>query len=103
MQAPPLPAPTLRRLNKEEFIGKIGWEDAFRKLGWCMVYDSCLVVCWDEGLQACVFHCLSLSHHQVPCVAASRKDSQWSIDTVLDSLVYVIGRSHSAILIWLLL
>ena len=44
MQAPPLPAPTLRKLNKEEVTGKIGWEDAFRKLDWCMVYDSCLVV-----------------------------------------------------------
>lgn len=96
-QAPPLHAPTLRKLNNEEFTGKIGWEDAFRKLGWCMLYDSCLVVCWDEGLRAHVFHCLLLSHHQSPCIAASRKDSQWSIDTVLDSLVYVIGRSYSTI------
>ena len=33
MQAPPLPAPTLRKLNKEDFTGKIGWEDCFHELG----------------------------------------------------------------------
>ena len=86
MQAPPLPAAKLRRLNKEEFSGQIGWEEAFRELGWCIVFDSCLVVYLDEGLRAHVFHCLSLSHHQFPCVAASRMDSQWSIGTVLSSL-----------------
>ena len=63
MQAPPLPAPTLRKLNTEELTGKIGWEDCFRELGWCMVFDSCLVVYRDERLRAYVFHCLSLSHH----------------------------------------
>ena len=77
-QAPPLPAPTLRRLNKEEFSGQIGWEEAFRELGWCMVFDSCLVVYWDEGLRAHVFHCLSLSHHQFPCVAGGRTPSRAS-------------------------
>ena len=97
MQAPPLPAPTLRKLNKEDFTGKIAWEECFQELVWCMVFGSCLIVCRDERLQAYVFHCLSLSHHQFPCVAASRKDSQWSIDTVLGSLEYVIGRSRCTI------
>ena len=62
-----------------------------------MVFDSCLVVYWDETLRAHVFHCLSLSRRQFPCVAASRKDTQSSIDVVLSSLVYVIGRSGSTI------
>ena len=62
-----------------------------------MVFDSCLVVYWDETLRAHVFHCLSLSRRQFPCVAASRKDTQSSIDVVLSSLVYVIGRSGSSI------
>ena len=62
-----------------------------------MVFDSCLIVYWGERMQAYVFHCLSLSHHQFPCVAASRKDSQWSIDTVLGSVEYVIGRSRCTI------
>ncbi len=48
MQAPPLPAAKLRRLNTEHFSGQIGWEEAFRELGWCIVFDSCLVVYWDE-------------------------------------------------------
>ncbi len=43
MQAPPLPEVKLRRLNKEAFAGQIGWEEC-RELGWCMVFDSCLVV-----------------------------------------------------------
>ena len=50
MQAPPLPAPTLRRLNKETFSGKIGWEEC-RELGWCTVFDSCLMVYWDDALR----------------------------------------------------
>ena len=50
MQAPPLHAPTLRKLDKEELIGKIGWEDAFRKLGWCMV---CTAAWWCVGMKVC--------------------------------------------------
>ena len=96
MQAPPLPAPTLRRLNKETFSGKIGWEEC-RELGWCTVFDSCLVVYWDDALRAPVFHCLSLSHRQFPCVAASREDTRSSIDAVLKHLVYVIGRTSGTI------
>ena len=69
MQAPPLPEVTLRRLNKEAFAGKIGWKECCEQLGWCTVYDSCLVVYWDEG----------------------------SIDAVLGSLKYVIGRTWSSI------
>ena len=96
MQSPPLPEKKLRKINKESFAGKIGWKEC-SELGWCTVFDSCLVVYWDEGAQAHVFHCLSLAHAQFPCVAASRKETQWSIDTVLGSLSYVIGRTYSSI------
>ena len=97
MQAPPPHEVALRRLNTEAFAGKIGWKECCEQLGWCTVYDSCLVVYWDEGAQAHVFHCLSLSHAQFPCVAASRKETQGSIDAVLSSLKYVIGRTGSSI------
>ena len=96
MQAPPMPATTLRKINKEAFAGKIGWKEC-EQLGWCTVHDSCLVVYWDDALLAPVFHCLSLSHRQFPCVAASRKETQQSIDAILNSLVYVIGKTGSSI------
>jgi hypothetical protein len=96
MQGPPLGAVKLRKLNKQ-FFGNIGWNEAYHNLGWCMVHDSCLIVWKDERRGAYILHCLSLSHHQFPCVALSKEESQSSINTILSSFTYVIGRSGSTI------
>ena len=84
-------------LLNEQFSGTIGWKEPNHDLCWCMVYDSYLIVYWDERRKPDVFYCLSLFDHQFTPVALSRNESQSCIKTIRSSLEYVIGKTKHTI------